>query len=38
MYLDRNDISFRNEDKEELITKQEITVFRPGNRIYPKDR
>ena len=38
MYLDRNDISFRKEDEEELITKNEITVFRPGNRMYPKER
>lgn len=38
MYLDRNDISFRKENEEEVTIKDKITVFRPGNRIYPQDR
>lgn len=37
MYLDRNDISFRQEDENDL-KKENITVFRPGNRIYPENR
>lgn len=38
MYLDRNDISFRKEDEKDLLSKEQITIFRPGNRIYPKER
>jgi len=38
MYLDRNDISFRKKDEKDLLSKKKITVFRPGNRIYPKNR
>jgi len=38
MYLDRNDISFRKEDEKDLLSKKKITVFRPGNRVYPKNR
>ncbi len=38
MYLDRNDISFRKEDEKDLLTKEQLTIFRPDNRIYPKER
>lgn len=38
MYLDRTDISLRTEDLVDLQEKQKITIFRPGNRIYPQNR
>lgn len=38
MYLDRNDLSFRQEEKKDLLSQDKITVFRPGNRIYPEHR
>ena len=38
MYLDRNDIAFREEEKNGFLEKDRITVFRPGNRIYPQER
>ena len=38
MYLDRNDIAFREEEKKGFLKKERITVFRPGNRIYPQER
>lgn len=29
MYLNRNDISFRKEEEEEVLEKNRITAFRP---------
>lgn len=38
MHLDRTDMSFRKGDEEHLLKKDTVTVFRPGNRIYPENR
>jgi hypothetical protein len=38
MYLERSDISFRKKDEKDLLSKDEITVFRPGDRTYPRSR
>lgn len=38
MYLDRDEIGLRQEDKKDLVTKERLTIFRPGNRIYPQKR
>ncbi len=37
MYLDRNGIAFRQEEKF-LLDRNEITVYRPWNRIYPNEQ
>jgi len=38
MYFDRNEIWFRKEDEKDFITKNQLTIFRPGNRIYPQKK
>ncbi len=38
MYLDRDEIGLRQEDENDLLAKERLTIFRPGNRIYPQKR